>query len=64
MDELLTSYLAAADNGNWVEANRLLEQMDAMATLKIEDTKAKLDELADGLLGLFEAANELVAESA
>jgi hypothetical protein len=64
MDELLTSYLAAADNSDWETANRLLEQMDAMATLKIEDTKAKLDELADGLLGLFEATNELVAEYA
>lgn len=64
MDELITAYLAAVGNGNEAEAQRLLDEMNAATDLKFEDTTAKLDELANGLLGLFEAANELVAEYA
>ena len=61
LDNMLDAYLEAVDNGDEATAIQLLNDMDAAATRKYEETAAELDELAEATLGLFEAANELAA---
>lgn len=60
MDEQITAYLAAVDNGDRSAANKMLDQMFAEMDANNGQFK-RLDEAATALNGLFKAADEIMA---
>ena len=62
MDAICTAYLAAVESGDEATATALLDQMFNDYGEALGETARQLDEAAAATLGLFEAANELVAE--
>lgn len=61
MDEQITAYLAAVNNGDRSAANEMLGQMFAEMDAKYDGQFRRLDEAAIALNGLFKAADEIMA---